>query len=57
MFRTCIRARQYSEQNLYTEFHVKDHSKPLFNKQNKMFNLKNLDLYYCVNEPFKILKF
>ena len=30
-FRTCIRARPYPEQNLPTEFYVKEHSKPLFN--------------------------
>ena len=32
-FRTCIRARPYPEQNLPTEFYVKEHSKPLFNKK------------------------
>ena len=32
-FRTCIRARPYPEQNLRTtEFYIKEHSKPLFNK-------------------------
>ena len=55
-FRTCIRARPYPEQNLTTEFYVKEHSKPLFNK-NKILNLKNLYLYHCANETFKILKF
>ena len=55
-FRTCIRARPYPEQNLPTEFYVKEHSKPLFNK-NKILNLKNLYLYHCANETFKILKF
>ena len=56
-FRTCIRARPYNpEQNLPTEFYVKEHSKPLFNK-NKILNLKNLYLYHCANETFKILKF
>ena len=55
-FRTCIRARPYPEQNLPTEFYVKEHSKPLFNK-NKILNLKNLYLYHCANETFEILKF
>ena len=32
-FRTYIRARSYPEQNLPTEFYVKEHSKPLFNKK------------------------
>ena len=32
-FRTCIRARPYPEQNLPSEFYVKEHSKPLFNKK------------------------
>ena len=54
-YRTCIRARPYPEQNLPTEFYVKEHSKPLFNK-NKILNLKNLYLYHCANETFKILK-
>ena len=30
--RTCIRARPYPEQNLPTEFYVKEHSKPLLIK-------------------------
>ena len=55
-FRTCIRARPYQEQNLPTEFYVKEHSKPLFNKH-KILNLKNLYLYHCANETFKIQKF
>ena len=53
-FRACIRARPYPAQNLPTEFYVKEHSKPLFNK-NKILNLKNLYLYHCANETFKIL--
>ena len=56
-FRTCIRARPYPEQNLPTEFYVKEHYiKALFNK-NKILNLRNLYLYHCANETFKILKF
>ena len=39
-----------------TEFNVREHSQPLFNK-NKILNLKNLYLYHCANETFKILKF
>ena len=43
-FRTCTRARPYPEQNLPSEFYIKEHSKPLFNK-NKILNLKNLYFY------------
>ena len=50
------RARPYPEQNLPTEFHVKEHSKPLF-IINKILNLKNLYFHHCANEAFKILKF
>ena len=45
-FWTCTRARPYPEQNLPSEFYIKEHSKPLFNK-NKILNLKNLYFYYC----------
>ena len=55
-FRTCTRARPYPEQNLTSEFDIKEHSKPLFNK-NKIINLKNLYFHHCANETFKILKF
>ena len=43
-FWTCTRARPYPEQNLPSEFYIKEHSKPLFNK-NKILNLKNLYFY------------
>ena len=55
-FRTCTRARLYLEQNLPSQFYIKEHSKPLFNKY-KILNLKNLYFYHCANETFKILKF
>ena len=55
-YRTCTRARPYPEQKLPSEFYIKEHSKPLFNKNN-ILNLKNLYFYHCANETFKILKF
>ena len=40
-------------------FLLKEHSKPLFNnkKIRYLLTLKNLYLYHCANETFKILKF
>ena len=55
-YRTCSRARPYPEQKLLSAFYIKEHSKPLFNKNN-ILNLKNLYFYHCANETFKILKF
>ena len=55
-FRTCTQARPYPEQNLPSEFYIKEQNKALFNK-NKILNLKNLYFYHCANETFKILKF
>ena len=55
-YRTCTQARPYSEQKLPSEFYIKEHSKPLFNKNN-ILNVKNLYFYHCANETFKILKF
>ena len=55
-YRTCTQARPYPEQKLPSEFYIKEHSKPLFNKNN-ILNLKNLYFYHCANETFKILKF
>ena len=55
-FKTCVRARPYPEQKLPPEFYIKEHSKPLFNK-NQILNLKNLYTYHCANETFKIMKF
>ena len=54
-FRTCIRAIPYPERNLPTEFiskNIVNH----FLMKNKILNLKNLYLYHCANETFKILK-
>jgi hypothetical protein len=55
-FKTCARARPFPDQNLTPEFYVKEHTKPLFNKK-KILALKNLYIYHCINESFKIFKF
>ena len=55
-FRTCVRTRPYLEQKLPPEFYIKERSKPLFNKT-AILNLKNLYVYHCANETFKMLKF
>ena len=34
----------------------REHTKPLFNSQSIM-NVKNLNIYHCANEIFKIIKF
>ncbi len=55
-FKTCVRTRPFPDQALPPEFYIKEHTKPLFNK-NKILVLKNLYFYHSVNETFKILKF
>ena len=55
-FRTCARVREFGNQKLGTEFYEREHSKPLFNKHSIM-NVRNLYIYHCSNELFKILKF
>ena len=55
IMRVLFGDKPYPEHNLATEFYVKEHGKPLFNK-NKIHNLNNLYLHHCANETFKILK-
>ena len=55
-FKTCARTRPYPNQKLTSKFFIKEHSKPLFIK-NDIINLKNLYFYHCTNEIFKIFKF
>ena len=45
-FKTCVRARPFSEQKLASAFFIKEHTKPLFNKH-KIMNLQNLYFYSC----------
>ena len=53
---TCARCRPYGRQKLGSNFHQKEHSKPLLNDL-KLLSVQNLFKYYCVSEIFKIIKF
>ena len=55
-FKTCCRIRPLGAQKLGQAFYEKEHSKPLFNKQ-EIMNVYNLYVYYCCNEVLKIMKF
>ena len=55
-FKTCARTREFNHQNLTANFYRREHTKPLFNSKSIM-NVKNLYIYHCANEIFKILKF
>lgn len=55
-FKTCCRTRPLGAQKLGQAFYEKEHSKPLFNKQ-EIMNVYNLYVYYCCNEVLKIMKF
>ena len=53
---TCARTRPYGQQKLGSNFHQKEHTKPLLNDL-KLLSVQNLFKYYCVSEIFKIMKF
>ena len=55
-FKTCSRVRLFEEQKLGAEFFKREQNKPLFTKHSVM-NVRNLFVYHCFNEIFKILKF
>ena len=55
-FKTCARTRTYGAQKLGEEFFSKEHSKPLFIK-NEVLALNNLYFYHTANEAYKIFKF
>ena len=55
-FKISARVRLFEEQKLGTEFLNSEHSKPLFTKHS-VLNVRNLFVYHCFNEIFKILKF
>ena len=55
-FKTCVRARPFSEQKLTSEFFIKEHSKPLFNSHG-FLNLQNLYYFHSCCEVFKIFKY
>jgi len=55
-FETCARTRPLEHQKLPNSFYIKEHSKPLFSK-NEILLLPNLYFYHCSIETFKILKY
>ena len=55
-FKTCVRARSKEDQTLGSEFYSREHSKPLFTK-NEIITIYNLYKYHTVLLTFKILKF
>lgn len=52
---TCARTRPLKNQILGSDFHVKEHTKPLF-KENSLLTVHNLYTYTCLLEMFKIIK-
>ena len=52
-FKTCVRARPFSEQKLTSTFFIKEHTKPLFNKH-KIMTWQNLYFYHSCCDAFKI---
>ncbi len=54
-FKTCVRARAPDEQKLGSEFYIKEHTKPLFNKH-EIFTVVNLYHHRTILDVFKILK-
>ena len=55
-FKTCVRTRSKEDQTLGSEFYSREHSKPLFTK-NEIITIYNLYKYHTVLLTFKILKF
>ena len=54
-FKTCVRARPFSEQKLTAAFYIKEHTKPLYIKH-KILTVQNLYFYHSCCEVFKIFK-
>ena len=54
-FKTCARTRPVGLQKLGTEFHMKEHTKPIF-REKGLVTIHNLHFYHCTMEAFKILK-
>ena len=55
-FKTSARVRLFEEQKPGAEFFKREHTKPLVTKHSVM-TVRNLFVYHCFNEIFKILKF
>ena len=56
MWKKFFEKRAYPNQKLGSEFYIKEHTKPLFNK-NEILALENLYFYHCCSEIFKVFKF
>ena len=54
-YRTCARVRTIKSQRLGNEFHVKESTKPLFNKH-ELLAVENLFRYRCLVELFTLVK-
>ena len=54
-FKTCVRSRILDSQVLGDEFYTKEHTKPLFNK-NEILSVQNLYVYHIILNTFKIMK-
>ena len=54
-FKTCARTRPYLSQKLDTDFHVKEHTKPLF-RDKSILTIHNLYSYHTLIVLFKALK-
>ena len=52
-FKTAARTRPLEKQRLGSEFHEKEHTKPLF-KKNRILTVHNLYKFTCLMEMFKI---
>ena len=55
-FKTCARTRPLENQILGSDFYIKEHTKPIFNKQ-KLLTIHNLHTYHTISETFSILKY
>ena len=55
-YNTCARVRPYDQQILGSKFYMREHTKPLFQK-NKILSIHNLYTYHAFMETYKILKF
>ena len=54
-FRTCARTRPYNAQRLGQDFYEREHTKPLFNK-NQIMTVHNLYNYHILNSICTIIK-
>ena len=54
-FKSCVRVRPRGIEKLGAEFYSREHTKPLFTEYN-LLAVRNLYLYFCTVDVFKILK-